>query len=117
MIMVGRLAMHPSSTASYVRILYEYCPFFEYNVEIFFAKSDPLQRTLYKSSDVCKKLNCTNKKLAMWLARRRSRYPYDIVQAKCFELGSMNLKPHTYFVSEKICNLFLRSLQTRSQRI
>jgi hypothetical protein len=114
-ILVGRLVMSPE-TNSIVRILQEYCHFFEYEVEIFYAKSDPMRRTLYKSSDVCKKVSCTNKKFAMWLARRRSRFPYDIVQAKCFELGSMNLKPHTYFVSEKVCFLFLRSLQSKVGR-
>jgi hypothetical protein len=115
-IMVGRLVVNPEAPAAFMRVLHEYSAFFEYQVEIFYAKSDPLQRTLYKSSEVCKKLNCTNKKLAMWLARRRSRYPYDIVQAKCFELGSMNLKPHTYFISEKVCYLFLRSLQAKACR-
>ena len=80
---------------------------------VYAAVSDPLRKRLFKATDVAKKYNVTNNRLAMYLSRRKTLPNSGIYQADDFVFKKpprKDLKHGGYFLSVEVCCLVLTIL-------
>lgn len=83
------------------RVLTMYEPYFNRDVEVYTATSDPLHRTLYRASLLSDKFECASNKLCMYLSRRRSAADgvYQSISFLEKPTGHTGLKSGNYFIT------------------
>jgi hypothetical protein len=99
------------------RVSVENCTFFQKEVQFFFAVADPLQRKLYRSSDLAVLVNMDRAQIGMQLKRRRDHLD-GIFQATSF----LHKPPHTqglraggYFLTMDCCKNLCAELTRTAQ--
>lgn len=91
------------------KVHFIYSDFFGQNIDVYTAESDPSRTLLYRASALRKKTGLPANKLAMFLARKRSKFRDQIYQASSFTYklqGVSGCKIGGYFISIKICKMF-----------
>jgi prophage antirepressor-like protein len=93
------------------RVFEKFHPFFNKEVEFFYAVSDPHRKPLFRPHDVAKKLGIHASRVGMYLLRRRLDFEGDLYQALGFKhkcTSRYGLKVGAYFISEKVCKVVER---------
>ena len=95
------------------RIFKLYAPFFNKQVEVYTALSDPTQQTLFRASSLAEKFDYATNKVGMYLSRRRL-HSGGIYQATGFRskpAGRTGLKCGGYFLTIEACKEFENHFQ------
>jgi len=93
-----------------------YSPFFNSEMRVFKAQSDPFCRLLFRTKDVATFLRCSPNMLAMYFKRRKHLPNSGIFQATQIlyhEDGHFEVKAGSYFVTLEACQEAQRYLNSR----
>lgn len=99
-----------------VRSYSTYISFFQSNVEVYKAQSDPSQQLLFRTSDIAHHFKCSPSMLSMYFKRRKQRLNSGIFQALGFlhrEPRCSSIKVGSYFASLPACLELERYLESR----